>query len=303
LARKRKKRAWHINPIPILVLALAINVMFGLAYSPILALNRVRVEGALPSENNDINGWLQEWANKPLATVNARKIEALVLSLPEVEEAHFEHNAFGRGELKIKQREPVGKVEGADLVLAKDGGLFRWPEPLINVKVPRVTVPSSVFHIGLAVQGGTELGGLVLAAQELKKQWPDFEGVLELNQVGVLCLNRLQAGRVILGGFDQLEAKLQRLRQQLALHPDLSMTPVEINLVAPDRPAVRPLTLSNEPHREPLHPQGKLDHPGEPAVSGSRIHADASLGHRSKPTQSTRADGSQPASPSGSGAD
>lgn len=248
------------------------NVTAGLAFSPIISLSKVRVSGTLPTERQPIESALQKWAGKPLTRLNAAQIESDVLTLPEVASAHFEYNPFGRGILKVNLRRPVGYDPDADVVLTDDGSLVRWPTP-IKERLTRILLPPSVFHVGAALQLGADLKDLVQAVAVVKKELPETPWLLELNQPGYLCLNRLGAGKVILGDSSHLTEKLTVLKEKLALRPELATSPAEINLVDPSSPRIKLPVTFNESARQPLRTERKLGHPGHADVRGAGLHA------------------------------
>jgi cell division protein FtsQ len=212
------------------------NLIAGALYSPVTSLRKVRVEGAGEFDQLRLQRLLASLKDVPCAQVNARNIESLALDLPEARSAELTRNPFGSGLLKIRYKRPVARrFNGGNLALTADGVLYsadRLPEDL-----PTFNLPTDEPVPALALAANWQPARIAELAMAAREMAPQNAIRIDLNPSGVVCLN-MGSGRVVLGSTDNLEKKLQVLRERLEQNP-MELSEVEsLILTSPDNPSV-----------------------------------------------------------------
>src|SRR5580693_6242422 len=114
--RKKRKRI-SLKPAPCLWVLLGANLVLGLCFSKITSVAHARLEGVLPSDKGRIEGILAQIQDVPCLRIDARHIESLVMSNPEVDRAELSRNIFGNALLTVTYRTPTAKLDGNDKIL------------------------------------------------------------------------------------------------------------------------------------------------------------------------------------------
>lgn len=233
MASRRRYVAWK----PILGGLLVADCLAALFYSPLFALTVVRVVG-YTGPRFVLQDALRHYHDESAPWLHVRQMESRVQGIPGVEIADMNVNLYGRGRLIVKMRRPVARIESTKLAIGEDGEIWSSSDRLD--RLPSVRLPAAAYAFSAALARPLALKGLGNLAAQLPEVWPDFKGQITLNETGVLCLNRGESGRVVLGGSDALEEKLDRLANLLRDRPKLFTSPNDINLTSPKHPAVGP---------------------------------------------------------------
>lgn len=242
---RRKRRRTRPRWKPILSVLLVGNVIAGLLWSPVTSLRRVRVEGAADFDQLRIAAILADLKGVPCAQVKARNVESLVLDLPEAESAELTRNLFGGGLLRVAYHRPVARLfNQGNLALTMDGVLYEahdLPPDLPTIQLrPDEPAPSLGLNAGWQP---AQMARLAVQAKQIAPQGPVRVG---FNNAGEVCLN-MGSGLVVLGSLEDLDRKLQVLRDRLERNP-LELSQVEsLNLVAPESPSVVPKKVESQP--------------------------------------------------------
>src|SRR5690348_172385 len=111
MARKSKKKKKAINWTAVVWTLFVVNVLFGLIYSPITSIRRLRVLGAQPHDLNRISSLAEGLTGKPFGKVDAAQLESQILGQRDVYNASLSHNIFGSAILRVQYRRPVAVLE------------------------------------------------------------------------------------------------------------------------------------------------------------------------------------------------
>ena len=240
-ARRSKRRA---PPGAVLAVLIAVNVLAGLWFSPLLSLWRVRVVGAQPQDQPAIAAIIESETDVPALGVRSMALETSVQRLPEVDSATFGDNVFGSGRLVIRYRTPIARLAHSKLALDALGRVWRTRQDVSLL--PSVRLPSSAMNAGLSLTRSAPLAGVAGLAKKLPDVWPQFTGEIVLDDAGTVCLNRSDSGRVVLGGTDAMDEKLSRLAGLLHDRPELFSGAIEVNLTAPSHPVFSHVTSGSK---------------------------------------------------------
>jgi len=221
-----------------LAVALIANVAAGMLFSPMTSIVRAHVVGAEPWDQGRISALMTSLEDVPYERVSPRLEESLVLAAPEVQDAVFSRNIFGRSELRVTYRQPVAKIVGfAHLCLSDDGVLY--PSRQTLPVLPQADLPDGVENPSLTFAVEPPLAALSQICAQLPSQMDKSQTVALYNPDRGLCLNvGSSSSMVVLGSADRLDEKLQGLSRLLQQNPDLLQQNSMVNLMAPGSPAV-----------------------------------------------------------------
>lgn len=221
-----------------LALLLTVNVVAGLAFSPITSAVRVRAVGVNDSDKARIYRAMQRLRDIPCARVNVSSIESLILTNPAIKSAKLSHNIFRQAVIEVEYLKAAAFVSGhPDLALSTDGIVYRTAQPtegLVEIKLPAQSGKPI-----LAFCSGWECQTLAQIAKKINRNKALENVVIEVYSKGLVCLNNRQGARVILGPTERLDEKFDKLQELLQEQPDLLLRAKEINLVSPSKPAAR----------------------------------------------------------------
>lgn len=234
MARRRR-----INWSPVLWCLTVVNVLAGLAWSPMTSAAKVRVVGALPSDQERIREAVQRVKGKPALRDGAQAMLEAVYRRPDVRKVTWTQNLFRRGLLTVTYDPPVARLMGQpSTVLTARGQLSPTQEDVSGL--PEVEffalVRSPMATLGRPVEL-QRVADVCRRAVDLQ-----IDNVsIQVQETGAVCLNSGKAGRVLLGAPDDLDAKFEKLDELLAGNPRLLTAGKEIVLIAPSKPTVRPM--------------------------------------------------------------
>lgn len=234
MARKRR-----LNWGPVLWTAAVFNTAAGLAWSPITAVSKARVEGALPTDQDRIRLALQALAKKPALRGGAERTVEELYRRADVRSVKWSQNLFRRGLLEIRYDRPVARFASPpNAILTTRGQIAQTKEPIDAL--PVVTFfdgarePAAAFGAPCETQ---KVADVCSRASSLGIE--NLSITVQAN--GAVCLNSGDSGRVALGSPDDLDTKFEKLQEILSSQPTLLSSRREIVLLAPSKPTVRPL--------------------------------------------------------------
>ncbi len=244
MARKRKRRT--LKPAPVLAFLLLANIGLGFSYSRITSATRARVVGAAPFDRPRLEEIMKRMADRPVGGVSPRRVETEALKIPEALDADFARNIFGRAELKMRYRVPVARLDGhPDQLMDEDGSIYASRQVVQGL--PTLHLPEEDSQPSLSLVNSWPSQAVATLCKRIPRQLPRETCVVEVLSKGGLCLNIGQSGRVVFGSTGQLDEKLNRLETLLKGNPQLVTEIKEINLTAPSKPVMKPLTMERNP--------------------------------------------------------
>jgi hypothetical protein len=215
------------------------NILLGLAFSPITSAAKVRVVGALPSDQERIKNAVQAVKNKPALRGGAEKALEEIYRRPDLRSAKWSQNLFRRGLLELKYDRPVALLKGTtNTILTNTGQIAQTAEPIDGLPelalFPEALEPAAAF--------GSPYRGMKVAdvcsrasSLEIANLW------ISVQANGAVCLNSGTTGRVLLGSPDSLDEKFEKLQSFLTQDPELLGKGNEIVLMVASRAVVRRL--------------------------------------------------------------
>ncbi len=234
MARKRK-----LNWGPVLWALTVANVVLGLAFSPITSAAKVRVVGALPTDQERVRNAVQMAKGKPALRDGAGKVLEELYRRPDLRVAEWSQNLFRRGLVTLVYDRPVAIIKGQrNTILTARGQISQSRENLEGL--PEIEFFSAALQpsgtLGFAVES-VKVADVCNRAASLKitNLW------ISVQENGAVCLNSGKTGRVILGSPDDLDAKFEKLQELLIAQPEALSQQQEIVLMAPTKAMVRPL--------------------------------------------------------------
>lgn len=224
----------------VLLFLLLVNLGVGVWLSPITSVKTLRIEGVEETRRGTYVRYAQTLKNRPALRINAREFESLVLKDPAVENVDFRRSPFGTAKVRIAYRTPIARILNAPgTVLSSDGVLYKvesriWSLPGLELHPSSLTPSLTLF----GPWPGEQIAQLI---QNLPPGVPQKGLTITVDSEGAVCLNITQAARIVWGGADRLEEKLQALQSILTERPNLLQNVKELNLTEPTRPAFTPL--------------------------------------------------------------
>lgn len=235
--RRRRKRI-VINWKPVLTMLLIGNLFTGVFYSRMTSIVKVRVEGAQPDDQHRVRAILQRIHSQPALKLNRHVTESALLERSALVKAEMTRNIFGRARVQLAYRRPVARIAGmSGAALSRDGVIFQTSSDLSSL--PIVRPPNEGLQPSLTVAGPWRPGEVAGLASELAN-FSDRQ-VVEISALnnGGLCLNIGSKFAVELGLPEQLDAKIDYLRNKVESDPALLVSGQTLNLVNLERPALR----------------------------------------------------------------
>jgi len=241
-SRRRRARRFRLHlpivQLPLISTALAGVVLAGLFTSEMTKVRVVRVSGVPPWDRERIGSLLRAYEGIPALRINPLQVERQVEWHPAVLRSDFRRNVFGRARLEVEYRPAVAWFTRGDMEFAvsTEGVVF----PLIG-EPPPLSVDGKLMESSpnLSVFDSRRLGGLLDLAAKVQQKLPSLGGKLSLLASGGLALTVTEGARVEFGNRERLDEKVSVLARALEQSPDLLRRARTVNLVVPERPAVR----------------------------------------------------------------
>jgi len=237
-ARRRKSRR-RLNPGPIFVLLLIVNLVMGYAYSPLLSTVKVRALGVPEWDRARIGETLKKLQDKPWSKVDEGKLEDEILEEPAVRSATLKRNLFGRAELRLTYRVPVAVLARPNNVgIDKEGVVFALHEPAPNL--PTLIPPSNAWANEMTLAGSWPRTRIMDVCEAMPEIFPQQAISVNAANPDSVRLNNGSAATIILGGTKDLPKKFEALRKLLRNQPELLQNVGSINVSSPDNIATGP---------------------------------------------------------------
>lgn len=216
----------------------------GLGFSQATGLRSVKVVGGTADQVQGIEKRLQPWAKIPWVRQNRFAMETAVLADNRLASAEVVSNIFGRGDVTVVARTPVGRIvpdvkEGevpiSGIYLDETGFLYRdgWSESFSGVGIQ---VPSGVRELHLGVAPVWSTSSLAEICGKSRDLWSEAGLTVVLDERSVLSLVMADGPRIILGTEIYLDQKFLVLERAFRDENAKMMRTKLINVSAPDRP-------------------------------------------------------------------
>ncbi|MEZ0325038.1 MAG: cell division protein FtsQ/DivIB [Fimbriimonas sp.] len=235
---RRKRKRFSLRPKPILRLLLVLAIAAGIWFSPITSIRSVRIEGAIPSDQERLERIAKRLEGIPNIRIDPRITESEVLKLPEAQWATLTRSLFGSALLKVKYRTPVAKLLGHPGVALSNQGVF-YKAAQIPKELPQIQLPSGGPPTLLTLSSNWQPKTMAKLAQDVLKLRVSDVIRIQVEEGGLVCLN-MGSGRVILGSIDNLDEKLSVLRDRLAANPNELNEVEDLVLTSPKSPSFVP---------------------------------------------------------------
>lgn len=244
MPKRKKKGRIRLRP-GFWWLLLAINVAAGLLFSPLTSATKVAVVGAEPFDRARLAKELRALEGQPWSAGTAIKIQSKLLELPDVSRARLTQNLFGRGLLDIAYRDAVAQLDKAPgMVLASDGTVY------LSVRtwegLPALSLDPVLQKPIVALWQPWKPRAVAAVCRALERLGSPRDFSVRVDARGVVCLNRHAGGRIVLGSTENLDQKLDKVREALREEPGLLKPGFDFDVTVPDRAVLR-RTDSKEP--------------------------------------------------------
>jgi hypothetical protein len=237
MARKSKRKPRAINWTAILWVAVCFNILLGLGFSPVTSIRRLRILGAQPHDQQRFSDLAQSLRGVPAFVVSKPKFEGAILASRDVYDAKLSRNLFGSSILRVQYRKPVAVLGGAPHVyMDEQGVIFASPEEYNGLREldldPEYMQPGVALTLPWPSQIVADLCIKLDTFDQLKGD------AVHLDTTGRLLISRENSCTVDLGGTEQLEIKLAKLRRLLDDDPQLLGRLQSLSLTDPTHPAL-----------------------------------------------------------------
>jgi hypothetical protein len=182
----------------------------------------------------------QELRGRPFAKIGAAQLESDLLQPRDVLTADLSHNLFGSAIIHISYRRPVASIGANSRTYMDDQGvIFASSEPYPGLRQidldPEYVQPGVALTLPWPSQDVAALCTKLDSFDQLKG------AVIHLDTTGRLLISREDKHIVDLGGTQQIDEKLAKLRSILDDDPNLMDRVQSFSLADPARPASKPL--------------------------------------------------------------
>jgi cell division septal protein FtsQ len=234
---KRKRTRLKLRAKPFLWIFLALNVYLGVTRSGLTSIRRVRVEGAEAWDEKRIEDVMQMVRDVPCLQINPHEVESAVMAEPDVRSASLARSIFGSAVLHVSYRKPVARMGvSRRLALSSDGEIYAAHE--LPDRLPSVYAPQAVLTPNLSLVGLWEPQRIAFLAEQSENLLSNQQHRILITEPGQVILY-IGQGRVVLGNCESLDRKVQVLRDRLNRNSTELSQIAELDLTAPDRPAIR----------------------------------------------------------------
>lgn len=236
--RRRSNRRVIRGPITMFWLwsLVALNVVMGIFFSPLTAIKKVRVIGATKRQETEVHALFARYKGVPFFRLPFDQISSGLSSDPEVANAKFVFNIFGRANVRFTLRSPVGRVKGSNVCFDLSGTTFVTGRA--TDRLPEVVLPSKSSQVSLTLAGPWERVQTAHLCSKLSAQMPKVLWRVELNDRGELSLQGDGGAEVVLGSSEALPQKVTKLKELLDQQPGLLTKVRQLNLTYPDSPMI-----------------------------------------------------------------
>lgn len=239
-SRRRKKRPAKLwtpprDWTPLLWGALLLNLLLGLALSPVTGLSTVRVVGAPQYDRDRLRAVLGAHSGAPYLQVDRERIESAALQNLAVERANYRANLFGRGVLDLTYKRPVAKIADAEGLYLSSGG-SAFPVPVAPNLAVTVVPPYDVTSSNLAIVSSWRSVAAARMCENIGERLPDREWRLVVSRTGFVELEPDSGGTVEFGSFEHSDQKVEALERILKDDPDVLRRVRRLVLTSPGAP-------------------------------------------------------------------
>jgi cell division protein FtsQ len=236
MRRKRKKSRLRIKWKPTLWVLTLVTIAAGICFSPITAVRKVRIDGALLPDHDRLEALAKELEGVPCVRIDPRDIESKVLALPEMRTAELSRTPFGSAVLTVRYRVPVARLMGSpDMMLDAEGVLY--PSMAPQQGLPVIQLPRGGPPTLATLAANWEPLGFANLATIARTLRPSGVIRIQMSESGVVSLN-LDSDRVILGSLEDLDKKIGVLKERMASYPNELSENEALNLTNPDFPSL-----------------------------------------------------------------
>jgi hypothetical protein len=220
-----------------------LRIILACFHSKITAIRNINLDGVRNSERLRLNRIASEIKGIPALKVDPRTVESPFMNESRVLSADFRRNVFGIGRLILKYRKPVAAIlDSKQTYLDENGVVFFDPEE--TGTYPTVLLQSKIKVSVMTLSGVINFQQIADLAQiahaKLEESLTGGKPVeIEVQETGGVCLN-ISDGVVELGSCDQLDLKIEKLKEALVDNPNLFTEFKSLNLMVPDRPDATP---------------------------------------------------------------
>lgn len=223
---------------------LVANVLAGVWLSPATAVRKVRVVGVGTEHTAFLDDVTGAWESTPWVRLPVTKTRSELLKRSEFREVRIETNPFGRALITVVPREAVAwlDVEPA-MYLDTEGVLYSRVAPFDqeagfgpNIELNLSSAPTEPS--GTIIQHWQ--GGIIAnLCEKLNSAFPKVAFQAHVDELGAIILRHGDGREILLGSSDRLDEKLAKLIEIAGPTAELPDDIRVLNLVEPDRPAVR----------------------------------------------------------------
>lgn len=233
MARKSKRR---LNWTPVLWLVVVVNTIAGFAFSPITAATKVKVVGAMPSDQVRVEKAAKMLMDRPALRSPQNEVKVELFRRPDVRSAEVTQSIFGRAKIELKYDPAVAVLVGSpNLKLTESGLVAAVPEAPEGL--PQLKLFAGALDPVSSISGRWEQKRVVQVCQRVAAS--NLPGTTVLVATSGSVRLQLKSGATVkLGNPEFLAAKFEALARALEMRQDVFKPGTEINLVVPDKPTV-----------------------------------------------------------------
>lgn len=240
MARKSKKKKRSINWSSVIWVLFVANILLGILFSPMTSVRHIRIVGAQPHDLERIGSLAQSLRGRTFGRVGAAEFESEVMQQRDVYNANLSHNLFGSAVLMVSYRQPVAVLAGEPhTYLDSQGVIFGSPEMEPDLRqialAPEYQEPGIALTLAWPSQIVAGLCTRLDSFDQLKG------AVVHLDTTGRLLISREDTHSVDLGGSEQLDEKLAKLKSMMEDDPQILDHVQSLSLADPTHPAYTPL--------------------------------------------------------------
>lgn len=223
---------------------LVANVVAGVFFSPATAVRKVRVVGVGAEHTALLDEVTAEWDSTPWVRLPLTRSRYKILQTPEFRDVRIESNPFGRALITLTPREAVAWLDREPVMyLDSEGVLFSKSVPFDQEAGfgPEIELVLSSFPTepSATIVQHWEGGIIANLCEKLNSALPKVAFQVQLDELGAIILRHGDGREILFGSSDRLDEKLAKLIEIAGPTGELPDDIQVLNLVEPDRPAVR----------------------------------------------------------------
>lgn len=234
-ARRKKKRTLKLfrNWNGLVWFLAIVNILVGMAYSPITAPYKVYLSGSFSDDETFVAKIFEQYRAKPWIWINRNEVASQLNAPSNIASVQVSLNMFGRASVHLTHRIPQASVRTQPGVYIDEEGFFFKDAP----GFPCVELIGSGASLSGTVIDGFPGEALANGIQLVQKALPKSQFTVSLEGKSIFSIYLKDGPRIEFGRLTDMEKKVDVLKRIVQERPKDFASSTYVQLSDPTRPA------------------------------------------------------------------